>query len=111
MSNIVQYEGDSTKFISQLKTYQGLIIGTFGAPRCPTCKRLQSLLPNVAKDHPDNTFIKVNVDANQELAQQFDVQSIPKTIFWKFEGDELKTLDTLMGGDINKLKETIPKLK
>ena len=70
------------KFISDEKA-----IVYFWAPWCGPCKVMGPEFEKAAKELKDKfEFAKVNVDDNQELAQRFQVMSIPTTIF--FNGPE-----------------------
>ena len=61
-----------------------LIIADFWAPWCGPCKMVAPTLEQIAKDYTGKVaVVKVNVDepANQPLAMQFQVQSIPTIAF------------------------------
>ena len=77
------YWGD--EFEEALNKYSDkLIIADFWAPWCWPCKMLAPTLEQIAKDYSDKVkVIKINVDepVNQDLAMQFQVQSIPTIAF------------------------------
>jgi len=61
-----------------------LIIADFWAPWCGPCRMVAPTLEQIAKDYEGKVIVvKVNVDepANQPLAMQFQVQSIPTIAF------------------------------
>lgn len=56
------------------------VILDFWADWCTPCKMLSPIIDELAEDHPEMKVGKVNVDEEKELAQQFNVMSIP-TLF------------------------------
>ena len=56
----------------------------FWAPWCGPCKRMAPILDEVEKDLPGKVKVgKLNVDENPELAQKFQVMSIPTLMVFK----------------------------
>ncbi len=61
-----------------------LVIVDFWAEWCGPCKMIAPLLDEVARELPDKVkIVKVNVDQEQELAQQYGIYSIPTLLFFK----------------------------
>lgn len=56
---------------------KGLVLVDFYADWCGPCKMLAPILEEVDETLPNLTIVKVNVDENQALAQQYGVMSIP----------------------------------
>lgn len=60
------------------------IVVDFYADWCGPCKMIAPILKEVQEELKDDvTIIKVDVDADGELAQKFDVMSIPTMILFK----------------------------
>lgn len=60
------------------------VLVKFGAPWCPPCRRLDAELPQVAAELGDEVeILKINVDNNPELAQQFQVNAIPRMFLFR----------------------------
>jgi thioredoxin 1 len=61
-----------------------LVIVDFWAEWCGPCKMIAPLLDEVARELPDKVkIVKVNVDQEQDLAQQYGIYSIPTLLFFK----------------------------
>ncbi|MDD2492622.1 MAG: thioredoxin [Bacilli bacterium] len=55
----------------------------FYADWCGPCKMIAPFLKEIAEEIPDITFVKINVDENENLAAEFSVMSIPTLIIFK----------------------------
>ena len=53
------------------------VIVDFWATWCGPCQMLGPIIAEIAEEHPEIKVCKVNVDEEEELAQQFGVMSIP----------------------------------
>jgi thioredoxin len=54
-----------------------VVIIDFWAPWCGPCRQFAPVFEQVSERHPDVVFAKVNTDEEQELAQAFQIRSIP----------------------------------
>ena len=59
------------------------VLVDFYADWCGPCKLLGPVLEKISKSYPDITFIKVNVDDNEQLAVDFGIMSIPAVFMLK----------------------------
>jgi thioredoxin 1 len=65
-----------------------LVAADFWAPWCPYCMRLKPIFESLASNYPDITFVKINVDEQQELGSRYGIRGIPVMKFF-CEGREV----------------------
>lgn len=90
MSGGTVQEVNAQEFDQVVSTSTVPVVADFWAPWCGPCRMVGPVLEKLASDHGDKvSVVKVNVDANQELAARYKVMSIPTVIL--FEAGALKT--------------------
>ena len=60
-----------------------LTVVDFWAVWCGPCRVLKPLLHKIADEHKEIRLLTVDVDANQELATEYDINSIPAVFMFK----------------------------
>ena len=60
-----------------------LTIVDFWAVRCGPCRVLKPLLHKIASEHPEIQLLTVDVDANWDLAAEYNINSIPAVFMFK----------------------------
>ncbi|MGX2982330.1 thioredoxin family protein [Helicobacter sp. 23-1045] len=58
----------------------GFVIADFYAPWCGDCVRIAPILAELESEYK---VIKINIDAHEALAQNFEIRRIPTLIFFK----------------------------
>lgn len=86
-------EGNESNF-NQLVN-NDLVLVDFFAEWCGPCRMLEPVLDDVANDRSDFDIVKVNIDKNRALAQQFGVMSVPTLMIFK-KGELIETKNGFM---------------
>ena len=92
MSELIKEITSETEFSAAIRS--GAVLVDFFAPWCGPCKMQGPILEQVAADMGGKaTIIKVDTDKNGDLAQKFEVSSIPTLILFK----DGQAIDRLVG--------------
>jgi len=67
----------------QVITSNPMVIVDYWAPWCGPCRGFAPVFEAVAEANPDVVFAKVNTDEEQEIAQHFQIRSIPTLMVFK----------------------------
>ena len=90
MSNL-QEVTDAT-FDQQVLTAGGAVLVDFTARWCPPCHALAPVLDELAREQAERlTILKLDVDENQRVANQFGVMSFPTLILFR-DGQPVKQI-------------------
>lgn len=78
-------------FNEEITNTDKLVLVDFFATWCGPCKMLAPIVSEIADTYSDKIKVcKVNVDENQELAQKYNIMSIPTLVFFK-NGNAVKS--------------------
>jgi len=81
-------------FQSEIAGYDGLAMVDFWAVWCGPCRLVGPIVEQLADDYAGRVRVgKLDVDANQRTAAQFNVRSIPTILFFK----DGKLVDSVVG--------------
>lgn len=76
--------GSKDNFQKEVLDQKGMAFVDFYADWCGPCKTTNPLIDELSEEYKEKIkFVKVNVDANQELARTYNVFSIPTFIIFK----------------------------
>ncbi len=103
VKNNIQQEQQAPQ--QQLFSKGKFIIDFYGS-WCGPCKKIAPFFEQLEKSTPGVTFVKVDIQENQELAMSMGVQSVPT--FMAIKNGAL--VDKLVGADPNKLKALVNKI-
>jgi thioredoxin 1 len=72
-----------SKFQEEVMKSQEPVVVDFYADWCGPCKMIEPVVHKLADEYEGKVkFVKVDTDANQELAMQFGIMSIPTVMFF-----------------------------
>jgi thioredoxin 1 len=67
----------------QVVTGNTTVVVDYWAPWCGPCRGFAPVFEKVSEAHPDVVFAKVNTDEEQEIAQHFQIRSIPTLMVFR----------------------------
>lgn len=79
----MQVKTVTDKNFDEVLRHEGTVLLDFWAGWCGPCRMMSPVVEEIAESHPEVRVGKVNVDEEIELAQMFNVLSIPTFIVFK----------------------------
>lgn len=64
------------------------VLVDFNADWCGPCRMLSPILDELASERADYKIVSINIDEEDELAEEYNVKSIPCLVFFK-DGKEV----------------------
>ncbi len=84
------FEFTDSNFKQQALESGQVVVVDFWAQWCGPCRAIAPIIEELADDYAGNALVgKVDVDANQELAMQYGIRSIPTIVILK-DGKEVE---------------------
>lgn len=81
-------------FEKEVLQAEGPVLVDFNADWCGPCKMLAPVIDELAEEHPEIKVVSVNIDDEEDLADEYDVFSIPCLVVFR-DGEEA---DRSVGG-------------
>lgn len=85
----------------------GLVLADFNADWCGPCRMLKPMLEEIASLRSDAKIVSINIDNEEELAEEYGVSSIPCLVLFK-DGKEVsrsiglkpkEEIESMLGGE------------
>ena len=80
-------EGTKANFKKEVLQSKVPVLVDFNAEWCPPCQALHPILEELAEETDDFKIVSVDIDDQDELAEEYEVSSIPCLIAFK-DGEE-----------------------
>lgn len=74
---------NKNSFAQEVINSDKTVLVDFWASWCGPCRMLSPIVDEIAAEHPEIKVCKVNVDDEPELAQSFQIMSIPSLMVFK----------------------------
>ncbi len=63
------------------------VLADFNADWCGPCRMLKPIVEEISEEYPNIKVVSINIDDEDELADEYDVSSIPCVVLFK-DGQE-----------------------
>ncbi|KAL7471698.1 hypothetical protein ACHAXS_011996 [Conticribra weissflogii] len=87
----------------KLRETEKLVVVDFTASWCGPCQRIAPRFEAFAETYPNASFVKVDVDAQSDIAQECGIRAMPTFQFYR----DGRKVDELTGADVAALEEKI----
>ncbi|XP_069423764.1 glutaredoxin-3 isoform X2 [Ovis canadensis] len=62
---------------------KSLLVVHFWAPWAPQCAQMNGVMAELAKEHPQASFVKLEAEAVPEVSEKYEISSVPTFLFFK----------------------------
>eukprot|EP00386_Alphamonas_edax_P007434 GDKI01024750.1.p2 GENE.GDKI01024750.1~~GDKI01024750.1.p2 ORF type:complete len:106 (-),score=37.28 GDKI01024750.1:39-356(-) len=104
---MVHHANSMTEFKAALNGVgDKLVVVDFFATWCGPCVRIAPFVEQLAKEHPECVFVKVDVDAAPDVSADCKISAMPTFVYYK----QGKEVHRHTGATPDTLKQTIARL-
>lgn len=83
---------NAESFEAEVLNSEKPVLADFYSDSCVPCKRMSPVLAEIEEQSADSLrVVKININFDAELAEKYEVQSVPTLIFFK-DGQEIERL-------------------
>ncbi|CAH8598424.1 unnamed protein product [Heterobilharzia americana] len=94
------------QILQEAKHGPSIVVIDFYASWCHPCSEIAPVFQQLSTEYTNMKFVKIDVDKFQDIAERYDVRSLPTFLF--FRGN--KQIDRLMGAAPQKLRDKVQEL-
>lgn len=98
-------EINADKFEDEVLKAEGSVLVDFNATWCGPCRMMKPILEAFAKMHKDVKVVGVDIDENEELAEQYKVSTIPCLVVFKNGEEKAREIGVIPERKIVKMVE------
>ena len=112
-ANLIHFEGSLNDLNEKINAHDGLTVVKFGTTTCPPCRRLNQVLPGIARENETVQFIAIELDTQPEFKSAFSITSVPNLFYFKGKDAEghPQQVANIVGLKVPQIKEKIDELK
>lgn len=96
-------EINSTEFDTEVIRADGKVLVDFNADWCGPCQMMKPVLEEFATEHSDIKVVGVNIDDNEELAEQYEVGTIPCLVVFENGAEQAREVGVISPKKLVKL--------
>ena len=85
------------------KSGEKRVVAWFTASWCGPCKSVTPFVEKLSDTAKNVDFLKIDIDSNQDLAEQFDVTSVPTFVMFK----DKVLVGRVLGANSSKIEELV----
>jgi len=101
MANFVEATSSQQFEDFLLKAGKGLSVVHFQAEWAPQCGQMNEVMEELAKEHKQSTFIKLEAESVPEVSEKYEIASVPTFLFFK-GGQKVDRLDGAHAPELTK---------
>ena len=97
-------------FAAEVLQADGIVLVDFYSDSCVPCKRIAPLLSEVAAAYPEGfKVVKVNINFDADLAEQYAVQEAPTLVFFQNGTEQARLRGLVKKSEIVEIIDTLKK--